>query len=50
MTLSSGEAKYLAESVAYTATQHIRMTSYNTCHLTDKDIFSDKTKNTHQPM
>ena len=44
IALSTGEAEYLAASVACTAAQHIRMMNYNLYHLTDQDYIPENTE------
>ena len=44
VALSTGEAEYLAASVACTAAQHIRMMNYDLYHLSDKDYVPENTE------
>ena len=44
IALSTGEAEYLAASVACTAAQHIRMMNYDLYHLTDQDYKPENTE------
>ena len=44
IALSTGEAEYLAASVACTAAQHIRMMNYDLYHLTDQDYVPENTE------
>ena len=44
IALSTGEAEYLAASVACTAAQHIRMMNYDLYHLTDQDYIQENTE------